>query len=108
LFGKCGSTYGGWRFSHNLFRPGPASPEQASQLSYASLTTAPVFDPGFSYRISPPSPADQPAIKDIHEGTPSWIAGLTDRFQGSEIAEVHRNQLLAEMFPSPNAAGGCE
>jgi probable HAF family extracellular repeat protein len=73
--GHIGSTYGGWLFSLNVYPPGPVSPEQASQLSDTSLTSDPVFDPGFTLRISPPPPENEPPPK----GYSPWRAGLDHR-----------------------------
>jgi len=105
-FGKCGSTYGGWLFSHNIYPPGAASPEQAAQVSDAILRADPVFDPGFTLRISPPSPDGAPPPKEVHSGAPNWIADLTDPAKGSVTAQAHGNQLLAEMFPSRTLPAG--
>jgi alpha-tubulin suppressor-like RCC1 family protein/pimeloyl-ACP methyl ester carboxylesterase len=104
--GKCGSTYGGWRFSLNLFGPAPTSPEQAAQLSDASLINAPVFDPGFTNRVSPPPPNGELPPKEIHAGAPPWIIDLTNPTTASVTARAHRNQLLAEMFPSRSLPAG--
>jgi hypothetical protein len=82
------------------------SSEQAAQLSDLSLKDHPIFDPGFTIRLSPPPPNDGPPPKEISPGTPLWITDLTDSSQGSVVAEEHRSQLLAEMFPSRTLPAG--
>jgi hypothetical protein len=104
--GRCGSTYGGWQFSHNFDSPGPIPSDQVARLSMASLTANPVFDPGFTVRTSPPPPEGQVPPKDIHRGAPMWIIDLTDSTKGSAAAAEHANQLLAEMFPARTLPAG--
>lgn len=105
--GKIGSTYGGWRFSQNIVPPGIVPPWQAFELQDTTLTTNPVFDPGYTLRVSPPPPETQPSLDDVHAGAPrDWIIDLTDSAKGSATAQAHRNQLLAEMFPARTLPAG--
>ncbi|HSS96029.1 MAG TPA: hypothetical protein VLK33_03325, partial [Terriglobales bacterium] len=106
LGGKIGSTYGGWQFTHNyFFNPvtvGTPSPAIAANLSNQSLITEPVFDPGFSLGGNPP-------IKEArvsHPEAPDNIVDLSDLIKGSDFADSHRNQLLAEMFPAQTLPAG--
>src|SRR5205823_11191346 len=71
-------------------------------LSDESLTSEPVFDPGFSLGGNPPIKE----AKVIHGGAPDWIIDLTDASKGSAAAQAHRNQLLAEMFPARTLPAG--
>jgi hypothetical protein len=103
---RVGSTYGGWQFTHNYFfdavHVGTPSPALSQTFSDQSLATEPVFDPGFSLGGAPP-------IKEarvLHSAAPSWIADLTDESKGSATARLHRNQLLAEMFPARTLPAG--
>jgi Regulator of chromosome condensation (RCC1) repeat/Alpha/beta hydrolase of unknown function (DUF900) len=103
---QVGSTYGGWQFTHNYFfdpvHVGTPSAALSQTFSDQSLMTEPIFDPGFSLGGTPP-------IKEarvLHRGAPSWIADLTDESRGSVTAELHRNQLLAEMFPATTLPAG--
>jgi alpha-tubulin suppressor-like RCC1 family protein len=106
VVGHIGSTYGGWQFTHNYFfdpvTVGTPSPEICEALSDLSLTTEPVFDPGFSLGGNPPIKE----AKVIHPGAPDWIIDLTDPAKGSSTAQSHRNQLLAEMFPARTLPAG--
>jgi hypothetical protein len=106
---KIGSTYGGWRFSENIGDPPRTpSPSEAAQLDDASLKTNPVFDPGFKLIIYSPGPEhpNGEIVKDVHSGAPAWITDLTDPNKGSATAQVHANQLLAEMFPARTLPAG--
>jgi hypothetical protein len=106
---KIGSTYGGWRFSENIGDPPHTpSPSEAAELDDASRKANPIFDPGFKLIISSPSPEhpNGQILKDVQSGAPDWITDLTDLDKGSATAQVHANQLLAEMFPARTLPAG--
>jgi hypothetical protein len=96
-----GSVYGGWGFTENIGHP-PHRPlvAEARVLSFSSLLTEPVFDPGFKLVEFSPSPEAPGGYTSQHVTGPSWIADLTDVSKGSGAATAHLNTLLAEMFPA--------